>query len=404
MGATAQIILVMIFGLFLAISFGFGLDLVSAFLPDIQAEIGFDYNYLGMLTAGGKIGLIIGGVVCYLSARHFGNCRLVVVAVLLTGLSLIGLGYAGQPWMVGLCMFLAGFATIVSWAPMVGIFAQFISKQHMGKAFGAVGTGAGIGTFMSGSIAPYFINNFDWRTGVISVGVSCLAFVGLSSLYLWHMNILEKKNKMPPVSEDLQPSSFSLGSLLSRNVIMLWCLLFFVGFTMQPFQNYLSPFIRDELQYSAEIARGAWVAMGFTGLFAGIIMGMASDRFGIGNVIIVALACLIAANMFLILHHQTIYFIGAGIGFGICFYSVPALIPTYIGKMYNAELATQIFAGGNIMLGIGAVFGNIFGGITKEDLGTFKIYYISAIMAVLAMMVLCYMVMCRQRAKTSPVR
>lgn len=403
MGAAAQITLVIIFGLFLAISFGFGLDLVSAFLPDIQAEIDFYYNYLGMLTAGGKVGLIIGGVVCYLGARHFGNCCLVVVAVLLTGLSLIALGYAEQPWMVGLCMFLAGFATIVSWAPMVGVFAQFISKQHMGKAFGAVGTGAGVGTFSSGLIAPYFINNSDWRTGVISVGVSCLAFVGLSAFYLWRMNILEIKSNVPVVSQGVHSWFFSFATLLTRNVIMLWCLLFFVGFTMQPFQNYLSPFIRDELQYSAEIARDAWVAMGFTGLLAGIVMGMASDRFGIGNVIIVALACLIAANMFLILHHQTIYFIGTGIGFGICFYSVPALIPTYIGKIYNAELATQIFAGGNIMLGIGAVFGNIFGGITKENLGTFKIYYISSIMAVLVMMVLCYMVMCRRQAKTSPV-
>jgi len=64
MGATAQITLAVIFGLFLAISFGFGLDLVSTFLPDIQADIGFDYNYLGILTACGKVGLIIGGVIC----------------------------------------------------------------------------------------------------------------------------------------------------------------------------------------------------------------------------------------------------------------------------------------------------------------------------------------------------
>jgi MFS family permease len=388
-GAVTQINLVIIFGLFLAISFGFGLDLVSTFLPDIQTEIGFDYNYLGILTACGKVGLIIGGVVCYLVARHFGNCRLVVLAVALTGLSLIGLGYAEQAWVVGLCMFLAGFATIVSWAPMVGVFAHFISKKHMGKAFGAVGTGAGIGTFTSGSIAPYFINNFDWRIGIISVGLGCLVFVALSALYLWRMDILEKKNNASPSSEELTSESLSITSLLTGNVIMLWFLLFFVGFTMQPFQNYLSPFIRDELLYPIEIARDAWVAMGATGLFAGLVMGLASDRFGIGNVIIVALACLIAANMFLILHHQTIYFIGAGIGFGISFYSVPALIPTYIGKVYNAELATQIFAGGNILLGVGAVIGNIFGGVTKENFGTFEIYYFSAIMAVLVMMVLC---------------
>ena len=62
MGAITQIILVIIFSLFLTISFGFGLDLVSTFLPDIQADIGFDYNYLGVLTAFGKVGLIIGGV------------------------------------------------------------------------------------------------------------------------------------------------------------------------------------------------------------------------------------------------------------------------------------------------------------------------------------------------------
>ena len=217
------------------------------------------------------------------------------------------------------------------------------------------------------------------------------------------MDILEKKNNASPSSEELTSESLSITSLLTGNVIMLWFLLFFVGFTMQPFQNYLSPFIRDELLYPIEIARDAWVAMGATGLFAGLVMGLASDRFGIGNVIIVALACLIAANMFLILHHQTIYFIGAGIGFGISFYSVPALIPTYIGKVYNAELATQIFAGGNILLGVGAVIGNIFGGVTKENFGTFEIYYFSAIMAVLVMMVLCYSVMCRDKTKAKAV-
>ena len=399
MGAAAQITLAVIFGLFLAISFGFGLDLVSTFLPDIQADIGFDYNYLGFLTACGKVGLIIGGVICYLGASRFGNCRLVVMAVAVTGLSLIGLGYASQPWMVGFCMFLAGFATIVSWAPMVGVFAHFISKQHMGKAFGAVGTDAGIGTFTSGAIAPYFINHLDWRAGVITVGLGCLVFVGLSGIYLWRMDILEKKNSFLLAPHETHSPSLSLTSLLSRDVMKLWGMLFLVGFTMQPFQNYLSPFIRDELLYPAEIARDAWVAMGATGLFAGLVMGMASDRFGIGNVIIVALSCLITANLFLILHDEMIYFIGAGIGFGICFYSVPALIPTFISKVYNAALATQIFAGGNIMLGFGAVFGNIFGGVTKENFGTFKIYYVSAIMAVLVMMLLCYFVMIKHPSK-----
>ena len=403
MGAITQIILVIIFSLFLTISFGFGLDLVSTFLPDIQADIGFDYNYLGVLTAFGKVGLIIGGVVCYLFARHFGSCRLVVLAVVLTGLSLIGLGFVEQVWMVGLCMFLAGFATIVSWAPMVGVFARFIPKKHMGKAFGAVGTGAGIGTFTSGSIAPYFINNFDWRVGTITVGIGCLVFVALSALYLWRMDILENKNNPLPASEELTSASLSFASFLTGNVIMLWFLLFLVGFTMQPFQNYLSSFIRDELLYSIEIARHAWVAMGATGLFAGLVMGLASDRFGIGNVIIVALACLIAANMFLILHHQTIYFIGAGIGFGISFYSVPALIPTYIGKVYKAELATQIFAGGNILLGVGAAIGNVFGGVTKERFGTFEIYYFSSIVAVLLMIIICYSVMCRNKINANAV-
>jgi hypothetical protein len=76
------------------------------------------------------------------------------------------------------------------------------------------------------------------------------------------MDILEKKNSFLLAPHETHSPSLSLTSLLSRDVMKLWGMLFLVGFTMQPFQNYLSPFIRDELLYPAEIARDAWVTMG----------------------------------------------------------------------------------------------------------------------------------------------
>jgi len=405
MTGLQQTILALIFGVFLGISFGLGLDLVSSFIPDIKREIGFDYATAGRLTALGKIGLMAGGLTCAIAAARIGNGRLVVFSVLITGAALLMLGLASHLWMVALAMFMAGFSSASSWVPMVGVFSEHIDEANMGKAFGViVGAGAGGGTLATGALAPVFSSHFDWRFAMLSMGTATLMFACVSSLFLWRRGILAAGQTLraQPSTGMPEPAKWyrAVSEVMSADVVLIWGILFLVGFTMQPFQNYLSAYIRDELHYSIEIASTSWIAMGMTGLGAGVLMGAASDRYGVRNMMMLALSLLIVANMLLIFPASEIHFIGAGIAFGLCFYSVPGMIPSYIGNIHKPDIATRIFAIGNIILGLGAMTGNLLGGSTKAAFGTFTIYYGASVGAVVIMIGLTWMVIGKHRPGT----
>jgi predicted MFS family arabinose efflux permease len=155
-----------------------------------------------------------------------------------------------------------------------------------------------------------------------------------------------------------------------------------------PFQNYLSPFLREELGMSVEFAATVWGAIGLIGMFSGFAVGGLSDRIGIKLSLLGCYTCIALASFILVAVPVGILPIAAGILFAIAFYPVFGLVPAYVSKISEGKTATRVFAVANVTQGLGGMVGNYAAGTIKTTFGTFQPIYLSII---LVSVVLCVM-------------
>ncbi len=90
-------------------------------------------------------------------------------------------------------------------------------------------------------------------------------------------------------------------------------------------------------------------------------------------------ALLGTAGLLVAMHGSDIVLTGAAVAFGLAFYAVFGLVPSYISKTADPVSATSIFGIANVMLGLGTTFGNFLGGATQSTLGSFVWVYVGVI-------------------------
>jgi predicted MFS family arabinose efflux permease len=219
------------------------------------------------------------------------------------------------------------------------------------------------------------------------LGAVSILMVIATAIYLYCSNVIERQSAPPAHKEDQGPRK-TIKQILSKQIFLLWAILFLTGLFFQPFQTYLSPYIRDELGYSVNVAGDAWSAIGFVGMWGGFCIGIMADKIGVRRALILCYLMLITATTLILLHFGEIYFIGAGLAYGLAYYAIAGLVPAFISKEYSPAIATTIFAVGNILKGAGGVCGNFLGGYTKTLFGTFEVSYaIGAVIAIVLILI-----------------
>ena len=149
------------------------------------------------------------------------------------------------------------------------------------------------------------------------------------------------------------------------------------GFSTMPFQNYLSPYLREELGFTVDFAATVWGVIGFIGMFSGFIVGWMSDKTGVKIALIFTYICIFFSSLILVLYPAGNLPLVAGILFAIAFYPIFGLVPAYIAKSAKGAESTVIFGVANITLGVGGMVGNYLAGIQKSLSDTFVWNYVA---------------------------
>ncbi|MEW2636473.1 MFS transporter [Streptomyces sp. NPDC048389] len=164
--------------------------------------------------------------------------------------------------------------------------------------------------------------------------------------------------------------------VLVRWVLIIWVMKFLNGFASMPFQNYLSPYLREGLGFDINFAAQVWGVIGVIGMFAGFAVGWLSDRIGIRITLVMCYGSMFLSSVLLVVAPVGYLPLVSGVLFALAFYPIYGLVPAYVSKMAKGAAATVIFGVTNVTQGVGGIAGSYAAGLLKNLTGSFMWYYV----------------------------
>lgn len=386
--SPAPVVVTVVFTSFISVTYGFGVYLFAALMPEMRATLTFDYAFAGAVAGYAQIGYLSSSLAIGFLAPLIGPARTVAGSMVICTICLLALSGIGSPIsLAALLVCLAAMAASV-WTPMAQLAQQLIPEQHQGKALGLMSSGTSYGVFINGLIVPPLVLAFGWRSVWLVVGATaaCLTLIGILSLSrLGDRHFSRDARQSRSSSETPQRSSSFRGPLI------LLIIMFLSGLACMPFQTFLTSYLRDEHAWSPELSARIWSMIGIAGMFGGFLMGSIADRISVKRTLTLAFVLLFfAAAIACRPTSPAIVFAGAGL-FGIAFNSIFGLVPAYVSKTTQGTGATRLFGVLNLSVGLGNMSGNIVGGNMRETLATFNPMYVGIAGIVLVLILLTFL-------------
>ncbi|MBO0664556.1 MFS transporter [Jiella sp. MQZ9-1] len=375
---------------FVAATYGFGMYLFAALLPDIRQTLSFDYGVAGVITGSAQAGFMVFALLGAFLAHRIGGAAVALLSAALCAACLLAVPAIANIVVVGALLTVLGGTAASAYVPIVELVARSVPYSHRGKALGLISSGTSYGVFINGLLVPVFLANGNWQGVYITVGLITCGFVAIALLAFQRAGLFTTKSSESPS----QPGEAAAGGGFIRSfasaepwVLMIWAITFLNGFTTLPFQSFLSPYLRDELGIGVELTGQVWTLIGFIGMFSGFLIGSLADKIGIRWTLALTYALVIVACGLLILVPRQWTILFSGVAFALAFYPIFGLVPGYIAKMPSRLSGTQIFSVANVTLGVGGIIGNLAGGTSQTITQTFvPVYVVIAAMSVLSVL------------------
>ncbi|CAG9201653.1 Putative 3-hydroxyphenylpropionic transporter MhpT [Paraburkholderia tropica] len=366
-----------VFTLFVAVVFGFGLYLFALVVPVMRQRLGFDYTAIGLVTGGAQTAYLVAALVCPRLVKRYGAGQVIVGAVVAAALLLLLVAQVQNVLSVGLALAGLGATAAFMMIPTVGAISETVPFDYRSRVNGLVSSGTAYGQFANGALVARLLPEHGWRSIWIVAGSASLviALVGLLALRVFAPQVFVRE--APPRAEH-RSASGGVWRLVTRPNVTVWMLLALSGMACGPWQNYLSSFLADERHHSLDIIGQVWSTIGVVGLFSGFAAGMAADKAGVRIALAFSFAALAGSGLLIAFHAEVWQLRAAAVCFGLSFYAIYGLIPAYISKTVDAMAATAVFAVANVLLGLGTTVGNVLGGHFPGWLGSLNAVFITA--------------------------
>ncbi len=378
---------------FVAATYGFGFYLFAQLVTDMRKDLGFDYTVVGTITAAGQLGFLLFALLGTWLSTRIGGGQVVIGSVALCGLCLVLLPVSDSIVLIGILLTIMGGTAASVYVPLVEIVGRVIDYRHRGKVLGLVSSGTSYGVFVNSLLVPGFVQNDNWRGLWYSVGFGTLMVTMVAAFTFHRLGLFrgEEENApgtatagttdddgVPRSGDGRENNSARAGwrMVLVRWVVIVWTMKFLNGFACMPFQNYLSPYLREGLGFDIDFAAQVWGAIGVIGMFAGFAVGWLSDRIGVRASLVMCYALFFTSSLLLVVAPVGFLPMVSGVLFALAFYPIYGLVPAYVSKSASGAAATVIFGVTNVTQGVGGIVGNYTAGFLKNVTGDFMWYYV----------------------------
>jgi MFS family permease len=269
-------------------------------LPSMRADLGLSYAQaanLGTVTAIGYLAVLLYAGVF---AGRYGGRKAILLGLAFACTGFTGLSISTVYGWLMLFMVLLGFGTAFTFTPLISLLGGWYPERR-GTVIGFANSGVGIGMLISGAIVPALTESDPtdgWRQ-VWMVFALSTAFVGLLvALFL----------RNPPTNHNT--GSLKQGLLTvyrSPHVLIMGLIYGLVGLTYIVQTLFMYSFaLASEVP---AITAGQLVAlMGLISVFSGPAWGVAADRIGHANALVICMVMAMFANLLPVLWPQTAVF------------------------------------------------------------------------------------------------
>jgi predicted MFS family arabinose efflux permease len=359
----------------------------SPLLPSIQREFGMSFTQLGFFT--GLYGLLamLLSVPAGVSARRFGEKRVLAIGLLgvAAGSVLLGEAWSFESAITfrGLTIFGYRFA-FVSVLIAVALTAP---PSLRGRTMGVLGATSALASVVGAPLGGVLVGEFGWRLAIL--GYAAMAVLGATVFSLFYR---------PTTDDDAGARAHSAPGSERRSAFLspvVWMLALIVGlggfgqFTV----SYFVPSVADALYGLDAAAAGVIISTGYlTAIAVNLGVGMLADRFDKLLVLGVVFVLLAVASSSMAIENLLVFRVATAAVIGFGFTAANQLYGLAGSVMPRREAGHAM---GVVSLGAGlfGYFGPQMLGILRDRTGSFAAgFYMVAIADVitLALIVLLY--------------
>jgi MFS family permease len=354
---------------------GFGRFALGMLLPSMARSLGLSYAEQGYISTGNFLGYLAAVLACGPLARRMGARRLIFLALVLVGGSMLLLSRA-RSFVPFLALYVVtGFGSGATNVPVMGLIARWFGGRARGRAAGFAAIGSGFGIIASGQLIPWIgeLRGADgWRTSWAILGAAVLVIAVVAVLLFRNSPAemgLEPTGMAPAPAGGTGPAP----AAPTRRPIVLLAIAYAVfGYTYAIYVTFIVTALVRERGFSEAVAGDFWSRVGLLSLLSGPVFGTLSDRLGrrIGLMLVFALqavAYLLAAGDFpeAWLHVSIVLF-------GVSAWSVPTIMIAAVADYVGPERALGAFGVVTFVFALGQSIGPSIAGMLARDSGSFS--------------------------------
>lgn len=147
-----------------AATYGFGIYLFAQLVPDMQASLGFDFSYVGSITASAQLGFLLCALLAVWLTPKIGGGWMIVASGAVCALALLLISLTNNILVIGVLLtLLAGTAATV-FVPMVDVITRVVAYRYRGLAMGLVSSGTSYGVAINSLLVPMYAAQGEWRS------------------------------------------------------------------------------------------------------------------------------------------------------------------------------------------------------------------------------------------------
>lgn len=352
-------------------------------LPAMGQDLQLSYGQMGLISTANFLGYLAGILGTSHLVRRFGARLLTAAALVLTGLSMMAIGFAGQLAVIVFFYILTGIGSAMANIPIMAMLSSWFVGRLRGKAAGWVVSGNGAAIVLAGQAVPWLngLTAHGWRLSWVVLGALVL---GIGILCLLVLRDRPEELGLLPAGHDprktvSQPHQLGRERSVPLSLILHCGAIYGIfGCTFVTYATFIVTTMVRQYGFSPQTAGTFWSWVGIFSLFSGPLFGMLADRIGrryslMAVFSVQALAYLLAGLQL------SVPFLYLSIGcFGIVAWSVPSIMAALAGDYAGPDRTFAFFSAITFLFAIGQVIGPFLAGVIAERTGAFSGSYLLA--------------------------
>lgn len=372
-------------------SLGLGRFSLGMLLPAMGASLQLSYSQMGLVGTCNFVGYLFAVLFCSRVQSVIGARKLITIALLIIGGSMIMIGLARSFLLVVLLYTLTGIGSGASNVPMMGLVSAWFASRLRGRAAGFMVIGSGFAILLSGLVIP-FLNSLrveGWRLSWFVLGATVTAITVLCWFVL--RNQPEDIGLQMVGAGDAAHGKRKKAEFrpLGKNVILHCGAIYFIfGFTYVIYATFIVTVLVQEYGFQEKAAGVFWSWVGLLSLFSGPVFGTFSDRWGRKAGLMVVFTIQTIAYLLVGLKLPNLALVVSIGCFGFVAWSVPSIMLALVGDLVGSHNTVRTFGSITFIFGLGQILGPYLAGLLAESSGDFSVAFLFAAFLTAAAVVL----------------